>query len=805
MDIHHSGSDELIYINTDKITLIIKGPAYHPSLPGVEYREKESSLQVVCEDDYDISIHGESELTSKLILPESIRGDYAVYPLFFEQQNYELIVEATEEHTIAFWHENYKIRNKVTPVGRSHPLLSGVINFANEIGYSDLVIKLDGKIYLRIKIEVFPSKMNYKDDYKAILSDVTAEIYNLVFDFLKKTYRSFDITSTKQSSLVEFFAIIEQIYHRFITAADMILRNPHHVLQKEYQVLPSHKAKQTDMASLRWARKHPDQMMRREGRVLVDRALAVKKAVTYDTKENRLTKYMLTMTARKLAELKRLYLKLDRETDQQLLEKIDHMIQGIDRRSNTGFLRDIEAVPNRTGMSLIFGMALGYRELYHCYLLLQHGLSVTGSIYDVSLKDLAVLYEYWCFIKLNSLLREKYELVSQDIIHVKGDGIFVSLVKGQSSTVRYRNPLNGETIVLSYNPKEINVPTVTQRPDNVLSLKKQGASNQYEYTFDAKYRINAAKPHTAYYNNISHIPGPEVDDINTMHRYRDAIVYQRENHPYERKMFGAYVLFPYHDEEEYQNHRFYQSIEQVNIGGLPFLPSATKLVTEMLDELIADSPETAFERATLPVGIEEKLAKVNWKERDVLVGTLSEKEQLDNCLNEKVYTISAAKIDEDRLPIRYVAIYQQRRLFKADARIEYYGEVISSNMIDGNYQFHIKEWKKLARPIEVKENGVAHFYTNTFLLKHSSQVPELMLRSEEEYRFYTELKRRTDATVVNDENQDTGFYMGDVTVMFDDRNIVLFKDKLPVKSCLISEFARKPNATFRKLMNYQKY
>ena len=47
------------------------------------------------------------------------------------------------------------------------------------------------------------------------------------------------------------------------------------------------------------------------------------------------------------------------------------------------------------------------------------------------------------------------------------------------------------------------------------------------------------------YESIATTPGPEVDDINTMNRYRDAIVYQNSDHPnYERTMFGAYVLFP---------------------------------------------------------------------------------------------------------------------------------------------------------------------------------------------------------------------------------------------------------------------
>lgn len=37
-------------------------------------------------------------------------------------------------------------------------------------------------------------------------------------------------------------------------------------------------------------------------------------------------------------------------------------------------------------------------------------------------------------------------------------------------------------------------------------------------------------------------PGPKVEDINTMHRYRDAIVVKDGNIS-EKLMFGAYVLF----------------------------------------------------------------------------------------------------------------------------------------------------------------------------------------------------------------------------------------------------------------------
>lgn len=466
--------NELVYIQTGLVAVTIKGPASHPDLPGIEFNEKESSLSVSCDDPYEISLAGNVETLSFRNMGRASFGTYQMCPLFFEQQRYEIIIEPEEGHKAEFWHENYNVRKNITPVGRKSDLLSGVINFGNEIGLSDLVVCIDGRNYLKLTIEVFPSKISYKDDYKAIIADVTEEVYNLVFDFLKKTYSSFNTSSEHQSSPVEFFAIIREIYREFLTAADMVISKPHHILEIEHVVLPCHKIKRSDNKTLRWIEKHPEQSIRYDrGAIMAERALAVKKHVTYNTKENQLTKYMLRNTAKRLENFKNQYKKLRSDVDTAMVRQIDTMIRGIQRRYNAGFMKEVVAVPANSGMSLVFSMAPGYRDLYRCYLLLQHGLSVSGSLFNVSVKDLAVLYEYWCFIKLNSLMKHRYQLLSQDIIKVSGNGLYISLIKGQQSRVRYLNPDNGEIITLSYNPKEIDGPTVVQKPDNVLKLEKK--------------------------------------------------------------------------------------------------------------------------------------------------------------------------------------------------------------------------------------------------------------------------------------------------------------------------------------------
>ena len=146
----------------------------------------------------------------------------------------------------------------------------------------------------------------------------------------------------------------------------------------------------------------------------------------------------------------------------------------------------------------------------------------------------------------------------------------------------------------------------------------------------------------------------------------------------------------------------------------------------MLDQLIADSPDSAFERATLPIGIEERLAKVDWSRRDVLIGTFRSRNQFEICLKNKFYYIQAERVKDDNFPIHYVAMLQTLRIFSDAAGIYYFGEVLHTArvrrssirevpMIHGNpddiyYRLVIREWIPLTRPILPKSQDLLCLY-----------------------------------------------------------------------------------------------
>ena len=808
MDSPLTGSKNILSVQTDKVSVIIKGKSSHKYSHNLkESQTKCSSVCIRCNSDFTVAIDDSNyECISKI----------ETEPLFFEQQRYEILIEGLNKtHDLSFWHENINIRNDVTYVGNHKDLLSGILNFGNDIGYSDLVVLSDTKEILRIRIEVFPSKISYKEDYQALIQDVISEVYNLVFDFLKKTYSQLGINSETKASPIEFYSIIERIFRDFEKALNVIIRNPYHVLETIREILPAHKSKRVDSRSLKWIQNHPDYIKRTGSSYNVEKILTPKKQVTYDTKENQFLKFILIATQKKLRNFEENYKQLGREIQPEIILKIERMIHSLDKTLSTTFLQEVSVLNSTNLMSLVFTMAPGYRDIYKYYLMLQHGLSLTGDMFNLSFKDIAELYEYWCFIKLNRILKDKkYTLASPDILKVEIKGITVNLKKGTSSIVKYLNPKNQEIIELSYNPSKRESPTGPQRPDNVLSIQKKGSS-KYQYVFDAKYRIDDGSDS----NDPERLtPGPKEDAINTMHRYRDAIVYDDKMKngkvEYERSMFGAYVLFPYNNEEEYKEHKFYKSIEKVNVGGLPFLPSATELVSNFIEELIEDSPDSAFERATLPAGIEEKLKTVDWNKKDVLIGMLR-KDQLQKNLEHKFYHIPADQIADNDLPIHWIALYQSKDIYKDNPGIHYYGEVIRCYRIKRRsiteiparvgteeqyyYRFDVKCWKELEHPITVKEFGPPnHRFTNLFLLQNSSIFPELFLKDEEEFRIYNEIKYR----ISNPQYVENPFCfsMNGKSLFFDNNEIKVTEGQRIIDKISFNEFLKAPHSQFKQIL-----
>ena len=807
------GSNKILEIQSGNIHVVIKSKTYHPTITYDVISEANSSIRVTGLDVNSVKIYSDEKIADNGDAVSASSQSFTVYPMFFEQTDYEIVIQGEKGDNLSFWHENHSVRERVGAVTDSNDLLTGVINFGNSAGYSDLEIYSDGRKQLTVRVEVFPSKISYKEDYQEMLADISNEIYGAVVDFMRKTYQEFSLGKTNATTPAMFFEIIQNIFEKFVNATNTIIRIPNHKLYVEHPVVPAHKVKKTDNKTVNWLLKHPENVVQMDGRYAAVKAPTVRKQITYNTIENQFTKFILKSTIKRLNEFKDRYEKSTKVTENVVMTKVDYMVATLNKTINNSFLREVDDYQSTQSMSLVFEMAPGYRELYKYYLMLQRGLEVNGDVFRLSLKDTAQLYEYWCFIKLVCIMKKNYQLASSDVIKVDKSGVTITLVKGKESSVTFVNPRTMERMVLSYNPKESHTQTVNQKPDNVLTLEKRGTDVEYKYVFDAKYRIEN-NPSDPYYPGET--PGPKVDDINTMHRYRDSIVYESKTPSrfmFEKTMFGAYVLFPYNNEDEYSRHRFYRSIETVNIGGLPFLPGATRMVEDFIAELITDSRESAFERSSLPRGIEERLEKYDWSVRDVMVGTVRSKEQLDFNMDKKGYYVPAKYITDDDLPIRYIALHEEG--IGGESGIKVVGEVLTAqklkrskipvsmsrnNADETYYYFTVRSWQPLDKTIAIKDSSKGKpRFTNKLLLDTCTQSYQLFeITTEEEYRLMQELNNAFGEGVVGGEKVfkiNDQFSITTLNGKFTIMNIAgQIIDEVPIEN-----FQKRPRVTFGKI------
>jgi len=795
---YNSNAVDLLEIENEYYSLIIKGKPVHPDIDYLYSDKDRKDIKALLEvDSYEYGWDSFSYYDPEEGLIPAENSSVKTYPFFYEWQDYQILIEDKKDLGLEFHHDDRKIRESVSPLTRKNNILLGTVNFRNDVGYSELKIRNNGRSLLTLRIEVFPSKIDYQTDYYKLLDEVNREVYNLTYDFFRSTFQGMKPKDAERISHAEFFSILKNIFDNFIKAYRRIEKSPHHRLNKTEKVLPSSRVKKINRQSIKWMRRNTQYYDQELG--LPVKMLNIDKQTSFDTFENRFIKWIISELMKKLTDFEKSYRDIFKEhVDQTILDIVESMSKRLDFLLKHSFLNNIGEIYKIDSLSLVLQMAPGYREVYKYFLMLLKGLSINGQVFRLSMKQIWELYEYWCFLELNRLLRDKYKLVKHNLIDINYSGIYVTLNKSSSSYVEYENEKTGERFKLSYNTSEGEGITTGQKPDNVLSLKKEGSDSEYKFIFDAKYRINPAISGTTYYNNYHGLPGPEEDTINTMHRYRDAIVYDNKK-IYEHRMVGAYVLFPYQNEEEYKEHTFYKSIDKVNVGAFPFLPGSTSLVAGFLENLIEESYLGSYERNLLPAGTADYRQDTDFQQ-NVLVGSIRTRKQLQYIFDQKIYHMpckSGVKIDEYHL--EYLAIYLDKGKFPEEYGVRYYGKIdkigvrkrkdidIPLNRNNGEepyYVFSIESWRELDGNIMPEGYGVigSHIYTNFMLLQKARTLPELSIKTMEQWRVWLELKRvQSEIKVLMDKNilnQSTllqGFRINDIDVKVSDQEIIVEK------------------------------
>ncbi len=400
--------------------------------------------------------------------------------------------------------------------------------------------------------------------------------------------------------------------------------------------------------------------------------------------------------------------------------------------------------------SYVIKLDPAYRGLYKSWYRLVCGLEVIRSL---QFKEVRRLYGYWCFLEINRMLEQICIPEDQNCLRFRSVGAEFCFGGGKPVYVRYVNRIVDGRLELRYEDAS-ECGSVCRI---VLKIKDTFRGADREYVF-----LPCAMPV----------------------KRNGTVAISMGDVPAEEGSSGTSMVF---------------------------CPGNTGAMRQSLDDAVFH-PVVPADRLWFPEPLQAEVPGAFQESRDVLVGTLRNREQLEISLKNRFYHIPAELADIEEMPVSYVALYQSKRLFGTEAGVRYWGRVSRARKLSRSeigeipkdseqlyYRFEIEEWNRLPRAIKAKEISFNRGYTNLFLLLHSRETPELFIASHREYVIYEKLRALSESPVINDTGSVQIIRFGNVAVVAKSGDFLLCTDGIVRKAVRLEDYLRTPMSVVKAI------
>jgi len=436
------------------------------------------------------------------------------------------------------------------------------------------------------KFTIRSKKLNYETEYKQMLSDVAERSAEALLSggFIASDQFVFDLEQGELDLTALSYLAAKLESPEFRNALATIRARPDHRWQEDIiEVSPGRGSvggPRLMRALVGTGRKipKPEHLSHLPVNFLPHRIPRINAQIDFDSVANRFIRHvLLTWQNFARSKIQELEASNDDKTSRPTARAIDKLkiveqvcgaalIQEPLRSAGrlTSFPQANTVLTSRPGYRDIFRMFLRYR--------LQVKIALPDSVepFSVSKRDVANLYEMWCFLEVMNCLEKILGAADQRALFQANDKKFqLNLVSGEDSKVEWQGVCFGREVkvCLWYNKKFQNSLfgktgswTNEYKPDISLqvSLKKPLGELADFYSdvwvhFDAKYKLEVDS------NESEAEEQAKKDDLSKMHTYRDAI----------RRTAGAYVLYP---GSQTKSFRQFQEILP-GLGAFPFRPA----------------------------------------------------------------------------------------------------------------------------------------------------------------------------------------------------------------------------------------
>ncbi len=553
------------------------------------------------------------------------------YPTIFEVKSYHFKIKFKKPPVHArVIHPLKKIvdgfTNDMDPTDTTVTAVRGFIDFLNQPGiftlcfeyeYPDGVVKKE-----HFTFDVISPKLDTRKDMPAMLNAINDEYEGYIFEYLTLTYQSLKAIKKPVQTASMWLSIFRHVAKKYFYACRFVIEQPNNRSERTTCYAKADKIK-------KWSRTEEERFKLNEANFGLEEAANryypyTQIIRTSNTRENRFVKYTLKSLSKKFGKIKEQIIKKyeDKLSDDEKKE-LEHFQKTFQQILKHPFFKSVDEFEGFKQESRVLQQRSGYSTIYKTWIILRRSLELQEDLNTIGLKQVWELYEIWCFIMMKRLIIDIINPCHIDYSPTKDktlDPLLDNSIEQIITFYRQGDAAHEYPITLRYqhryNIKNGTSATTEQKPDIVLeiTLKGKKAKDKFvlTYLFDAKYRVDMdTSPDSGLDVGLD---DPIPDTLDQMHRYRDAILYQKAGKMM-RENVGGYILFPGRTaikdpvtkKEAAEDKYFYKSIDTVNIGAFPFLPKdktskdvQSQLIRKHLEKILNETNVYRHIHNTIP-------------------------------------------------------------------------------------------------------------------------------------------------------------------------------------------------------------
>ena len=503
--------------------------------------------------------------------------------MFLEETEYQILFESKDVEA------SFEVLYSLTKINDNHfkPFrfhlgdnqnfkIAGTLNFRSYVGKSFLDVTKDNINSIKIPIEVRSKKIDYFNQYSAMIADLSQHALSLIFEVNSPLYQEFELDSSDNKTYYEDFMFLEYLFRddNLPSIFEYLSKNLHSQLRNHVETVPISFASNVNQNTLKNIVSKPNKLFKSNADLLIVDKLngyipseleQIKHEDVIDIPENRFFKYFLELIHELVERL------LESSKEGYIKDKLLSFRDEISYYLSNKFFNHISSMDYVPFNSQILQKKEGYREIFQYFLMLEFSFRLSWDEVNNQFKGfekrLSELYEYWCYFKILKVLNDLSvkKINFEDAFKINKDNWSISIKKGVQSAKRFKLFIQDCEIdvKLFYNLRFSDKSpyksySLAFKPDYTL-LVSIGNYKHYIH-FDAKYRSELEI--IDFYNKIDASNkdlDKEIDerdsleekdrefkdgDIYKMHTYKDSIL----------KTEGSYVLYPGN-----KTKRFYES------------------------------------------------------------------------------------------------------------------------------------------------------------------------------------------------------------------------------------------------------